>query len=69
MRRLSALAGAVLAAAGVVLLRRRRSRPSERVDVYYADGSMVSLEQGGGGRDRALALAREALEAARSRSR
>ena len=65
MRRLSALVGAALAAAGVVLLRRRRSRPSERVDVYYADGSMISLEQAGSGRDRALALAREALDAAR----
>lgn len=39
---------ALVALAGIagVVLWRRRSRARERVDVYYADGSMVSFQRG-----------------------
>ena len=65
MRRLLgllALAGALLAAAG--LLRRGVTRRRERVDLYFEDGSMVSLADGSPDGDRLLALGREALRAA-----
>jgi len=50
--------------AGAVLLRRRRRR-RERIDLYFADGSMVSLEQGALEADRLLPLARGVLDAGR----
>lgn len=65
MRRRSLVAGLVAAAAGALLLRRRRGARPERVDLYFADGSMVSLESGSADGDRLLPLARRALAAAR----
>jgi len=55
-----------LAAAGaaVAYLRRRRTTP-ERVDLYFEDGSMVSLS-GSGQADRLVQLARDVLVAARA---
>jgi hypothetical protein len=57
----------VLSAAAVAgaVAWRRRERRRERIDLYFADGSMVSLEQGSLEADRLLPLARDVLEAAR----
>jgi hypothetical protein len=69
MRRRSFLTGFLLAAgsaAGSVLYRRRAARRRERVELYFADGSMVSLTQGSADADRLLGHARELLAAARS---
>ena len=65
MRRLLgllALAGALLGAVGLV--RRGATRRRERVDLYFEDGSMVSLTDGSPGGERLLELGREALRAA-----
>jgi hypothetical protein len=51
-------------AAGIVLLRRGTSRRRERVDLYYADGSMVSLSDGSPDAERLLSLGRSALRTA-----
>ena len=51
--------------AGSVLYRRRAARRRERVDLYYEDGSMVSLAEGPE-LERLLPLAREVLHAAHS---
>ena len=58
---------ALLVALGAVVLflRRRRTKPSARVELYFDDGSLSTLETGAPGADRLLALAREALTAAR----
>ena len=66
MRRLlglTALVGLALAVASFV--RRGAGRRRERVDLYYDDGSMVSLPDGSPESDRLLALGRDALRAAR----
>jgi hypothetical protein len=58
----------LLLAAGALLgigLYARRGRRQERVDLYFADGSMVSLEAGSADGDRLLPLARRALASAR----
>ena len=55
------LAGAIAGAAFV----RRRGTPREHVDLYYADGSMVSFTPGSAEGDRLLPLARRVLAAAR----
>jgi hypothetical protein len=47
--------------AAVIVLRRQRASRGEHVDLYYEDGSMVSLENGAGDAERLLALARNAL--------
>jgi len=52
--------------AGIVVLRRRFHARRERVDLYYEDGSLVSLEQGSDGAGTLLALAHDAVSAARS---
>ena len=52
-------------AAGSVLYRRAFGRRRERVDIYFDDGSMVSLGDGTPGADRLLPVARQALSAAR----
>ena len=52
--------------AGTVLLRRRAAARRERVDLYFDDGSMVSLVEGTGDAERLLPLAREVLRAATS---
>jgi hypothetical protein len=57
-------AGAALAGA-IVFVRTKAAVEREHVDVYFADGSMVSLEPGSAHGDRLLPLARRALAAAR----
>ena len=57
------IAVAVAGAAGLVAWR-RRSRRRERVDLYFADGSMVSFERGSVEGGRLLPVAREIVAAA-----
>jgi hypothetical protein len=57
----TALALAVASGVGSVVLRRRRSRTSERVDLYFDDGSMLSLGDGAAEAQRLLPLAQDAL--------
>jgi len=61
---LGVLVGFALAVASFV--RRGASRRRERVDLYYDDGSMVSLVDGSPESERLLALGRDALRAART---
>ncbi len=65
MRRLFAL-GIAGAAAGFAFWRSRNAGPTERVDLHFEDGSMVSLTAASGDAERLLALARDVLAAARS---
>jgi hypothetical protein len=51
--------------AASVLYRRRAARRRERVDLYYEDGSMVSLPEGSPGAERLLLIAHDVLEASR----
>jgi hypothetical protein len=51
---------------GTVAFRRRSARRRDRVDVYFEDGSMVSLADGSPEASTVLPLARRALETARS---
>jgi hypothetical protein len=46
--------------AGVAVFRRRSGR-RERADLYFEDGSMVSLANGSPGADRMIPLAREII--------
>ena len=62
-----AVAVAVAGAVGVVAWRRRAQR-RERVDMYLADGSMVSFQRGSVEAGRLLPLAREILAAAHDSS-
>ena len=57
-------AGTALAGA-IVFVRTKSAVEREHVDVYFADGSMVSLEPGSTDGDRLLPLARRALASAR----
>ena len=60
------LVGVVTGAlAGIAWARRTGARRRERVDLYYADGSMVSLGDGSPEAERLLALGRDALGAVR----
>ena len=59
---LLAAAGAVLAS--LAFFRHGGGRRRERVDLYFADGSMVSLGEGPDA-ERLLALGRTTLDAAR----
>jgi hypothetical protein len=52
--------------AGIVVYRRRFLTRRERVDLYYEDGSLVSLEQGSEGADTLLPLAHDVLRSARA---
>jgi len=52
-------AGAV---AGAVAYRRRTARRRERVDVYAADGSMISVADGAPEAERLLSAARELIQ-------
>jgi hypothetical protein len=65
-RRTLALAVALGSAGGAALLRRRSSLRRDRVELYFDDGSLVTLAQGDAGADRLLAHARELLLAARA---
>jgi hypothetical protein len=69
MRGRNFLTGFLLAAgsaAGTVLYRRRAARRRERVQLYFGDGSMVSLTEGSPEAERLLGHARELLAAARA---
>jgi hypothetical protein len=69
MRARKVLAGLVMAAgsgAGAVLLRRRATRRRERAELYFGDGSVVTVTAGSPGAERLLAHARELLRAARA---
>jgi hypothetical protein len=50
--------------AGAAFIRRRTAR-AERVDLYYEDGSMLSLGAGNQDADRLLSLARDVFSGAR----
>jgi hypothetical protein len=65
-RGLTAFLVAVGTLVGAIVYRRRFARREERVDVYYEDGSMVSVGEGSAVFDRLLPLARDVLDAARS---
>ncbi len=67
-RRRTVVLVAGLALAGAAVWRRRGARRRERVDLYFADGSMISLEQGTSEADRLLPLAHDVLFAARGTS-
>jgi hypothetical protein len=69
MARRKAVTGAVLAfgtLVGTVVWRRRSARRRDRVDVYFEDGSMVSLTDGSAEASTVLPLARRALETTRT---
>jgi hypothetical protein len=69
MPRRKALAGALLLAgslAGTIAFRRRAAHRRERVDVYFGDGSMLSLGDGSPEASTVLPLARRIIETARS---
>jgi len=51
--------------AGGLLYRRSAGRRHERVDAYFADGSMISFVEGSAEADALLPVARTALDAAR----
>jgi hypothetical protein len=51
--------------AGTFFYRRSSARQRDRLDVYFADGSMVSFVEGSAEAERLLPLARRALAAAR----
>ena len=57
------------AAIAALFVWRRRSHRRERVDLYFADGSMVSFEQGSLEAGRLLPLAHDILAAARGGAR
>ena len=63
-RFLSLLALVAGALAGFALLRRAGGGHRDRVDLYYDDGTLVSLNEMEGAR--LLALAKDALQAART---
>ena len=56
------VAGGMLAGAAFI---RRRTVRQERIDLYYDDGSMVSLSNGSPDAERLLPLAREILRKSR----
>ena len=67
MRRRRAQAGLVLAASlAAAILLRRRARRRDRVEVYFEDGSTVSLDDGSPEASTVLPLARRILETAGS---
>jgi hypothetical protein len=55
------MVGGMVAGAAFI---RRQAAQRDRVDLYYADGSMLSLTNGAPGADRLLPLAREILRTA-----
>jgi hypothetical protein len=69
MPRRKLLTGVLLAAgslAGTVFYRRRTARRRERVDVYFDDGSMISLNERTPEAATVLPLARRILDTTRS---
>jgi hypothetical protein len=66
MRRHRALAGLALASLAAAILFRRRARRRDRVELYFEDGSMVTLDDGSPEASTVLPLARRILETAGS---
>ena len=64
--RAAAVLAAVGAVAGAVVWRRRSGRRSEHVDLYYEDGSMVSLAADSPEGERLIPAARRVLSRART---
>ena len=62
-RLLGAMTLAVGSAGSVLIFKRKRERTASRADLYFEDGSMLSLSQGTPEADRLLPLAAEALAA------
>jgi hypothetical protein len=66
-RRALAVAGAAVGSAvGAVVLRRRSTRSRDRLELYFEDGSLVTIAQGAPEADALLLHARELLAAAQS---
>ena len=64
-RRALAVAGAAVGSAlGAVALRRRSARSRDRIELYFEDGSLVTLAQGAPEAEPLLLHARELLAAA-----
>jgi hypothetical protein len=62
MRRRRAVAALALGAAGGFLIRRlTRGGTAERVDLYFGDGSMISLDGDSADAQRLLPIARDLL--------
>jgi hypothetical protein len=57
------MVGGMLAGAAFI---RRQAAQRDRVDLYYADGSMLSLTDGAPGAEGLLPLARDILRTART---
>ena len=51
---------------GAALFRRRRGVRGEQVDLYFGDGSLVTLPAGSAAADELLGVARELLQEARA---
>jgi hypothetical protein len=64
-RRLFAIGLAVGSLLGIGLYARRSRGLSERIDLYFADGSLTSLHGGGSEAARLVAQARDVLRATR----
>jgi hypothetical protein len=62
---LTVLGAAAGSATAAILLRRRVARHRERIELYFADGSLVALTQGRSEAEPLLVHARELLAAAR----
>jgi hypothetical protein len=62
---LTVLAGAAASATGAILLRRRASSRRERLELFFEDGTPVTLTQGTPEAERLLAYARRLLAASR----
>jgi hypothetical protein len=70
-RRRRRLVGAMTLAVGSVagsalIFKRKRERNASRADLYFEDGSMLSLTNGSPGADRLLPLARDVIRKTRS---
>ncbi|MBW3592415.1 MAG: hypothetical protein KY396_01845 [Actinobacteria bacterium] len=60
------LALAAASAGAAAAARRLRARRRARVDLYFADGSMIALAEGQPQADRLAALARDVIDATSS---
>jgi hypothetical protein len=66
LRRLFGFLTLAAVAVGAAFVLRRRAGARERVDLYYDDGSMATLEVGDPNADAMLSHARDALATARA---
>ena len=64
-RSVAALLGVLGGLLAVAAFIRRRTARADRVDLYYEDGSMLSLGAGNQDADRLLSLARDVISGAR----